>query len=104
MRRFTPRPGAGFLTTMLVAAALVFASSATAARPKVDPSLAAAADSVPPGTQLPVIVYGDAPGLARAAAHGKLKIRHRLGLIGADSATLPAAALTALSKDDRVDY
>jgi serine protease AprX len=105
MRRSSLRPGACvFVMTLLTTAALVFPSLASAKNSKVDPALDAAAASVPTETQLRVIVYGDAKRLKDAAEDGKLKIKKRLGLIGADSATVTAGALKGLLDDDAVDY
>ena len=105
MRRFPLRPGARLLSvTMLTAAALALPTVASAKDSTVDPTLAAAAASLPTDAELRVIVYGDAKRLKDVAGKGKLKIKKRLRLIDADSAVVSAGDLKSLAAEDGVDF
>jgi serine protease AprX len=92
------------LATLGAASALALPGLAEAKNRKIDGTLAATAASLPETTPLRVIVYGDAKKLKDVAAKGKMKIKKRLGLIGADSATVTAGVLDELANDADVEY
>jgi serine protease AprX len=105
MRRFELRPSARLLSvTLLAAVGLALPTVATAKNTTVEPALEAAAAQLPADSELRVIVYGDAKRLKDVAGKGKLKIKKRLGLIGADSAVVTAGDLDALAAEAGIDF
>ena len=105
MRRFELRPGARLLSvTLLMGAALALPTLASAKASKLDPTLEAAAASLPADANVRVIVYGDAKQLKDVAGKGKLKLKKRLRLIDADSAVIAAADLDSLENEEGVEF
>ena len=105
MRRFPLRPTSRLFSVILLAgAALLLPTVASAKNPAIEPALEAAAESLPADAEVRVIVYGDAKQLKDVAVKGKLKIKKRLRLIGADSAVVTAGELESLAAEDGVDF
>ena len=105
MRHNRLRLGRRSYATVLVILGALLAPAVAVAKnphgPKVDDALAAVADSASSqDTQLHVIVFGN----ERKNGKAKLKVKHHLGLIGAEAGTVSVDELDALAADDDVSY